>query len=467
MARGASQGIEIRGGDGAEPGIELLPSALALLARLERESRDRRAALLRRRLERQAAFAAGIRPRFLPATKKLRSGAWRVAAPCSHDAPSVQLWLPPRAAASAPPPDVEALVVDHGEAIGAVIPPPPRARTLLRPRPFDRHEPRVVIDGRPVAAALLDVASDLAGRVAARAPKREPPLTVVLPPLESHLEARLWNELLRSAREELSLPAGALRALVVVDSLPALFELDELLFELELHASALLLDTVALALSTLERFGDDPTQLAPDLELLLGPQPAGDAALRLVATTARRRGVRALLGPLRPVALLRPDRAGPGLAALCERFDAAAAAGFDGVAVADAAHVELAQRRFVEAARARAAAGDAAAPLADPTGPALEEELLAAPRGERHGAALEENVAALLRFETARATGLEQVECDGRLEGRSSTALRHALLAQWSRHRARLADGRVVTPELLRELLGATADAWQPRAPPD
>ncbi len=457
MARGAGQDIFQGDSDGESERIDatLSASAMALLARLERESRDRRAALLRRRLERQAAFAAGIRPAFLANTRKLRAGAWQVAHPVERSAPTIDLWLPPRAAAAArPPAEVDALVVDVTEApLTSAERSFPLEQRRLRMRAFDRHESRLVLDGRPVAAALHDFAIELSARAAARTPFA--PLTCLLPPLENHLEARLWNDLLRLASEQLALPAGALRAVIVVDTLPALFELDEMLFELRPHATALLLDRVELATSTLERFGDDPTQLAPDLDLLLGAQPAAAAAERLVVATARRRGVRALLGPLRPAPSLRATSASHALESLCASFDAAVVVGFDGVAVADEALVELAWRRFVRATRPESRHGED-----DPTSPALEEALLAPPRGERNGIALEANLNALVCFEAAHGAGAERVECDGRVEGRSSAALRRALLRQWLRHRAHLADGRIVTPELVRDLLAATTAAW-------
>src|SRR5688572_7549714 len=150
MVRGTSTGVEMAGG-GDPRRAALPPDALALLARLERDTRDRRGALLRRRMERQAAFAAGIRPRFLPATQRLRAGAWRVAAPPT------------------PPP---ARVVVWPAAEGA------------RLRSWTSFEPTVVVDGRPVAAALHDFVAQLFARLAARAPA---PHRFRLPDLESHL----------------------------------------------------------------------------------------------------------------------------------------------------------------------------------------------------------------------------------------------------------------------------------------
>jgi len=420
MVRGTSTGVEMAGG-GDPRRAALPPDALALLARLERDTRDRRGALLRRRMERQAAFAAGIRPRFLPATQRLRAGAWRVAAP------------------PAPPPS---RVVVWPAAEGA------------RLRAWTAFEPTVVVDGRPVAAALHDFVAHLAARLAAHAP---PPHRFRLPDLESHLEARLWSELMSVAQEQLSLPAGALQATVAIETLPALFEIDELLWELAPFASALELDRAELARSTIEKLAEDPAQLTPELDALLGPQRAALAAQQLLLVTARRRGVAALLAAHQPAPCIEEPRAADALDALCRELTTAAHLGFDGVAVADASLLELAQRRFVDALPQRPAVGELALAAVDGATPEVEEQLLEAPRGPRSPRALEEGLAALLAVESAGRRGA--IAFDGRWENATTAALRRAQLGQWLRHRARLDDGSFVTADVARALLDAQVAA--------
>jgi malate synthase len=424
MAGGALTGVEVAGG-GDPRRAGLTADALALLARLERDTRDRRGALLRRRLERQATFAAGMLPSFPSATQRLREGSFRVATK---------------------PPRVPVLS-------------PPSAPCAFRLRDSAAFEPRVVVDGRPVSAALFDLVAAVEAFAASghRAPGR-----VRLPAQESHLEARLWSELLRTVHEERALPAGALSAVIAVETLPALFELDEMVWELSPFAAALELDRTELARSTLEKLGDDPGRVAPDLATLLELHPAARATLLHVANVARRRGLAAWLAPTLPApdlaALTDPvdgEAAARGAERLCEEYAAAAAAGFDALQLADPTHQELAERKFA-ALRAGASSSEAAVAAASMATAALTEELLLPAPGARTVAGVAATIAALLATEAAP-PGSAPIRAAGQLETVASTALHRALLTQWLRHAAPLAEGGTVTPERVRAELAAQA----------
>ncbi|MBM4013715.1 MAG: hypothetical protein FJ293_01965 [Planctomycetes bacterium] len=424
MAGGALTGVEVAsGGDPHRTG--LTADALALLARLERETRDRRGALLRRRLERQATFAAGMLPTFPAATQRLRDGVFRVATK---------------------PPAVPAIA-------------PSAVHFARRLRDSAAFEPRVVVDGRPVSAALFDLVAAVA---ASGANDRRSPVLVRLPAQESHLEARLWSEVLRTVRDERALPAGALAAVIAVETLPALFELDEMVWELSPFAVALELDRAELTRSTLEKLGDDPNRVAPDLAALLELHPAAVATLRHVATVARRRGLAAWLAPTLPApdltALTDPlhgEAAARAAARLCDELAAAAAAGFDAAQLADPTHLELAERRFV-ALRVAAASLDEAVAAAPAANAALAEELLLPAPGLRTAAGLAAAIAALLAGD-AVAPGGASFRAAGQLETAASTALHRTLLTQWLRHSAPLAEGGAVTPERVHAELAAQA----------
>lgn len=425
MAGGTLIGVEVASGDDPRRGA-LSPDVLALLAQLERDSRDRRSALLRRRLERQAAFAAGIRPGFLANTRRLRDAVWSVATPRQRLAPVI-VW-------------------------------PTTIGTRLRD--LSQFEPRVVVDGRPVGAALHDLVVELSARLAANV---APPHRIRLPGLEGHLEARLWSETLRTVQEQLALPPASLQAIVAVETLPALFELDEMLWELQPFAVALELDRTELTRSTIEKLGDDPAQLSPDLDALLALHPAAQATLDWVAAVAERRGLACLLAAQQPVPSLIAPNSSDALAILCDELSAAARARYDAVTIGDPALLELAERRFVaERGNARRAPDRE---RGDRSSPRLAETLCAPAPGARTRRALEETLGALLEFETASPRrGL--LAWNGRSETAATAALRSAQLLQWLRHAAPLEDGPEVTPALVRALLDVELGAQMAATPP-
>jgi malate synthase len=253
----------------AEYGRILTPDALAFVERLCRRFESRRRELLLARAERQKEFDAGVLPDFLPLTASVRASTWKIAdQPADLLDRRVEITGPTdrkmvinalNCGAStfmadfedANCPTWENMIEGQANILDAV------RRTIsfeqagrqyrlndktavLIPRPRGWHldEKHVTIDGKPVSASLFDFGLLFFHNAAELLARGSGPY-YYLPKMESHLEARLWNEVFTFAQQELGIPLGSVRATVLIETLPAAFEMDEILWELKDHSSGL------------------------------------------------------------------------------------------------------------------------------------------------------------------------------------------------------------------------------------
>jgi malate synthase len=247
------------------PGADeiLTPDALAFVVRLEREFRDRREALLERRRERQREFDAGALPDFLPGTRAIREGGWSIAPPPPDlvdrrveitgptDRKMVINALNSGARAfmadfeDANCPTWSNLIggqanlrdavrgtITHQQPGGKLYRLNPRTATLMvRPRGWHLPEKHLLVDGEPVSGSLFDFGLFFFHNARALVEKGSGPY-FYLPKLEAHAEARLWNDVFLLAQDRLAIPRGTIRATVLIETITAVFEMDEILHEL-------------------------------------------------------------------------------------------------------------------------------------------------------------------------------------------------------------------------------------------
>jgi malate synthase len=265
--------VEITGPTG-ERYVEILsPKALELLAALHDALDDRRAELLARRRRRQAALSTGATLDFLPETAHIREDAsWQVAPPAPGladrrveiTAPvtramtiealnsGANVWLADFEDASTPRwQDMIEGQLNLKDALDRTIyftaedgqscrlnPDDTLATIVVRPRGWHLDEKHLEIDGRRVSASLADFALYMAACAQRQLDKDKGPY-FCLPKLESHLEARLWNDAFNLAQDFLEIPRGTVRATVLIETIPAAFEMDEILYELREHCAGL------------------------------------------------------------------------------------------------------------------------------------------------------------------------------------------------------------------------------------
>ena len=293
MAR--ADGIVLKGPIEGRFAEILTPAALAFVADLQRELGTTRGALLRRRSERQAALDAGGRLDFLPETRGIREGAWTVApAPKDLQRRWVELTGPAerKMVINALNSGADVFMADFEDAntptwhnmvqgqvnlvdaIGRTIEhqnPDGRvyrlndvvATLLVRPRGWHLSERHLLVDGAVVSGSLFDFGLYIFhnGR---RLLERGSGPYFYLPKLESHLEARLWKDAFVLAEDRLGLPRGAIRATVLVETIPAAFEMDEILWELRDHSGGLNAGRWDYMFSLIKKLRARPEFVLPD-----------------------------------------------------------------------------------------------------------------------------------------------------------------------------------------------------------
>ncbi len=318
------QGVEILA---ARDDRVLTDEALSFVASLHRELNPRREGLLADRAERMQRLAAGELPDFLAATRQVRDDRdWRVAgAPADLQDRRVEITGPVdrkmvinalNSGARVFMADFEdansptwencitgqANLIDAAERTISLDTPEKSyslndeiATLLVRPRGWHLHEKHVLVDGAPVSASLFDFGLYMF-HCAERLGERGSGPYFYLPKLESHLEARLWNDVFLAAQEQLGLPRGTVRATVLIETILAAFEMEEILYELREHSSGLNAGRWDYIFSTIKKFRDREDFVLPDRALVTMTVPFMRAYTELLVSTCHRRGAHAIGG---------------------------------------------------------------------------------------------------------------------------------------------------------------------------
>ena len=216
----------------------------------------------------------------------------------------------------------------------------------MRPRGWHLPERHLTVDGAPVSGGIFDFAPvSLPQRRGSCSSAGRGPF-FYLPKLESHLEARLWNDVFSMAEDRLGLNRGSARATVLIETLPAAFEMDEILYELREHSAGLNAGRWDYIFSAIKRFRERPEFVLPDRSQVTMTVPFMRAYTELLVKTCHRRGAHAM-GGMSAVIPSRTDREAAERAREAVRTDKQreAAAGFDGTWVAHPDSVEPARWR--------------------------------------------------------------------------------------------------------------------------
>ncbi len=477
---GTVPGVEISGPAVAgEEGV-LTPEALAFVADLERRFRDEREALLGRRAARHAEIAAGAMPRFLPETADVRTATWRVApAPPDLDDRRVEITGPaePKMMINALNSGARVFMADFEDALSPTwanvvggqvavreavrralaFETPDRvyrldertATLLVRPRGWHLEERHLLVDGRPVSASLFDAGLHLFHN-AAEALRRGSGPYFYLPKLESHLEARLWNDVFVHAQAAAGVPRGSVRATVLIETILAAFEMDEILFELREHAAGLNAGRWDYIFSLIKRFRELPAFVLPDRGQVTMAVPFMRAYTRLLVATCHRRGAHAIGG----MSAFIPNRREPevtanALARVREDKEREAGDGFDGTWVAHPDLVPVAGEVFDRVLGARPNQKEAPG-VGDVEAAAL---LDVAVRGGRvSDAGVRQNVSVTIRYLDAWLRGNGAAALDNLMEDAATAEISRSQLWQWRRHATPLDDGNPFTADRYRRI---------------
>jgi len=458
----------------------LTPEAIAFIADLERRFRDERSELLKRRSARHAEISAGRLPDFPAETADVRAGDWQVApAPADLDDRRVEITGPaePKMMINALNSGAKVFMADFEDALSPtwsnviggqlaaqdavrrtlVFETPDKAyrlneRTatlLVRPRGWHLDERHMLVDDRPVSASLFDAGLHLFHNGAEALRSGSGPY-FYLPKLESHLEARLWNDVFVHAQAAVDVPRGSVRATVLIETILAAFEMDEILYELREHAAGLNAGRWDYMFSLIKRFRDRPQFVLPDRGQVTMAVPFMRAYTRLLVATCHRRGAHAIGG----MSAFIPNRRQPevtanALAKVREDKEREAGDGFDGTWVAHPDLVPVAGEVFDRVLGERPnqkgapGVGDvAAAALLDVTVPA----------GRVTAAGVRQNVNVAIRYLDAWLQGNGAAAIDNLMEDAATAEISRSQLWQWRRHGTRLEDGEAFTADRYRRI---------------
>ena len=479
MSTAAAAGLTVRGPD--EAGV-LTAEALDLVASLQRELGGRREELLRARAERQERIAAGELPAFLEETRSVREGDWRVApAPADLQDRRVEITGPAgdrkmvinafNSGARVYMADFEdansptwANVVggqqNLTDAIERTISVETPDRTyalddevavlLVRPRGWHLLEKHVELDGEPISASLFDFGVYLQ-RNAERLLERGSGPYFYLPKLESHLEARLWNDAFVLAQERLGLPRRTIRATVLVETILAAFEMDEILYELRDHSAGLNAGRWDYIFSVIKKFSERDDFVLPDRAQVTMTVPFMRAYTELLVRTCHARGAHAIGG----MAAFIPSRRDPAvneIALVRVREDKVRESGdgFDGTWVAHPDLVPTALEPF------DAALGERANQLErlreDVSIEASDLLDVAATPGEITPQGVRTNVSVGIRYIAAWLSGVGAAAIDNLMEDAATAEISRGQVWQWVRH------GRVSRQDVERAIAEVAAE---------
>jgi malate synthase len=481
--------IELRGAMDQRFDEVLTPDAVEFVAELQRRFGGERRELLEARAERRQRLNAGQMLDFLPQTREVRESDWRVE-PVPDDLS--QRWVEITGPTDrkmvinalnsgadgfmadfedANSPTLRNMVLGHislRDAIDRTISyesgdgrhyelDPEPATLLVRPRGWHLPERHLAVGGEPVAGALFDFGLYMF-HCARRLLSAGTGPYFYLPKLESHLEARLWNDVFCFAQEALGIPRGTIKATVLIETLPAAFEMDEILFELREHSAGLNAGRWDYIFSSIKCFPNRPEMVLPDRSDVTMTVPFMRAYTELLAATCHRRGAHAMGG----MAAFIPSRTDED--ANAKTFEGVRAdkerevsQGYDGTWVAHPDLVPVAREVFE---RGLEGAPNQLQRLRDDVHVTAAELLdLAATPGAITEAGLRTNVNVGFQYISFWLTGRGAAAINSLMEDAATAEISRSQIWQWVRHHAELDDGRTVTPELVRQVLEEETEA--------
>ena len=487
----AKEGIEVLGPVRPPYDEILTPDALRFVASLQRAFGARREELLARRVEVQKRIDAGVLPDFLPETEEIRRGDWNVAPiPAMLEDRRVEITGPVerKMVINALNSGASVFLADFEDANsptwancvegqanlrdavdGTIAYRAPEtgkdyrlnektAVLMVRPRGWHLLEKHLLVDGKPCSGSLFDFGLFFfhGGR---RLIARGKTPAFYLPKLEHHLEARLWNDVFVKAQKDLGVPHGTIRATVLIETILASFQMDEILWELRDHSAGLNCGRWDYIFSFIKRLGRLPGYVLPDRGLVTMEKRFLASYVTLLIRTCHRRGIHAMGGMAAQIPI-KNDPAANEAALAKVRADKLreVRAGHDGTWVAHPGLVPIAMEIF-----------DAGMPqpnqiaTAMPTQEITAKDLLAVPEGPVTEKGLRQNLNVGILYLEAWLRGNGCVPLYNLLEDAATSEISRTQVWQWLKNRVTLEDGRTLTPELYGQVFDEEVGAVRAR----
>ncbi|GAA2809032.1 malate synthase A [Saccharopolyspora taberi] len=488
MSQTTAAGVQVLGGS-VERGDEILTKeALEFVAGLQRAFGARRDELLERRKQRRAEAARNGRLDFLEETREIREGDWKVAEPPAGirdrrveiTGPTdrkmainalnsgARIWLADLEDANTPHWDnVVSGQVNLYDVIRKQIElsipggkeyklrdDVQHAVPLVRPRGWHFDEKHVLVDGKPVVAALLDFGLYFFHNAKESIERGTGPF-FYLPKMESHLEARLWNDVFTKAQADLGVPHGSIRATVLIETFPAAFEMEEILYELRDHSAGLNAGRWDYLFSVIKTFRDSDKYVLPDRNAVTMTAPFMRAYTELLVRTCHKRGAFAIGG----MAAFIPNKRDPeanekAMQKVHDDKKREAGDGFDGSWVAHPGLVEICFEEFDavlgenpnQISRVREDVAVTADQLLD----------VASTPGDKTVEGLRAAVDVGVRYIVSWLGGNGAAAIHNLMEDAATAEISRSQIWQWLHNGVVLAGGEKVTKDLVREVLADT-----------
>ncbi len=460
----------------------LTPEASRFLTQLARRFESRRRDLLKRRQIRQREIDSGTLPGFLPETAHIREAEWTVA-PIPKDLLDrrVEITGPVdrKMIINALNSGASVFMADfedsnsptwmnnlEGQAnlrdaidgtITFVSPEGKRyqlndrvATLLVRPRGWHLNEKHFLVDGKPISGSLFDFGLYFFHNAQRLIRKGTGPY-FYLPKLESHMEARLWNDVFCFAQDELGIPRGTIRATVLIETILAAFEMDEILYELRDHSSGLNCGRWDYIFSFIKKFRNRPDFVLPDRSTLTMDKHFLKSYVELLIQTCHRRGIHAMGGMAAQIPI-KSDPAANEKALEKVRQDKLREvnAGHDGTWVAHPGLVPIAKEVFDQYMKEP---NQISRRRNNEDVQVTPKDLLDVTQGKITEEGLRWNIDVGLQYLESWLRGSGCVPIYNLMEDAATAEICRSQVWQWVKHGARLSDGRPVTREMVRQTI--------------
>ena len=469
-------GVQILGARDMQTDQILTPEALQFVVDLERRFGPRRRECLAARGERQKKLDAGERPDFLPQTAEIRNANWTVV-PLPADLldrrveitgpvdrkmiinalnsganvfmadfedSNTPTWSNLIEGQSNLRDAVRRTITYSDPTSGKAYQLNPKIAVLLvRPRGWHLPEKHVVVDGQPMSGSFFDFGLYFWHNAKELLARGTGPY-FYLPKMESHLEARLWNDVFLHAQKTLGIKPGTIKATVLIETILATFEMDEILYELREHSSGLNAGRWDYIFSFIKKFSNDPAAVLPDRGRVTMTTHFLRSYSKLLIKTCHHREVHAMGGMSAYIPNKKDVAANENaMAQVKADKEREASDGHDGTWVAHPGLVALAKEVF-----------DRYMPGPNQISRKLEDfhttaaDLIAVPKADITEAGLRQNIAVSIGYLESWLRGIGCVPLFNLMEDAATAEISRAQLWQWIHQKSKLNDGRVITIEL-------------------
>ncbi len=469
----------------AQPSV-LTPQATEFLLALHSRFEPVRQALLQERGKRQAQLDAGQLPHFLEASLATREASWKVAPiPADLLDRRVEITGPTdrkmiinalNSGASVFMADFEdsnsptwenciegqrnlydavRRTIQYSSPEGKEYKLNPTVAVLfVRPRGWHLDEKHVTINGTPISASLFDFGLFFFHNAKAQIASGTGPY-FYLPKLEKHEEARLWNDVFLFAQDYVGIPKGTIRATVLIETITAAFEMDEILYELREHSAGLNCGRWDYIFSFIKKFRNHASHVLPDRGVITMEQPFLHSYVELLIHTCHRRGIHAMGGMAAQIPIRNnPEANEKAMERVRQDKLREVRAGHDGTWVAHPGLVPIAKAIFDE----HMATPNQISPPSTPCSSITEANLLELPKGAITEAGLRRNIDVGSQYLESWLRGNGCVPIYDLMEDAATAEISRSQLWQWIRYGARMEDGRTITSGLFDDILRDVVD---------